>query len=126
MTLEAASIPVARIGLQATGDLERNLLAGPYHPALHQLIDSTIFLGMARHLLQVSLNGSQVLFYCHPREVSNLRGQRNDNILRLKEQFNLSEILIRERKELPRGCLVIQTQRREVSIHRKSFDLNLK
>jgi histone acetyltransferase (RNA polymerase elongator complex component) len=121
LRLEAASIPVARVGLQPTQDLERNLLAGPYHPALHQLVDSAIFFDMAKHLLQISPNGSQALFYCHPKEVSNLRGQRNENILRFKKQFKLNKILIEEKKELPRGYLGIQTQEGEVSIDRKSL-----
>jgi flagellar biosynthesis/type III secretory pathway protein FliH len=119
--LELASIPVARVGLQPTSDLEKNLLAGPYHPALHQLIDSAIFFDMAQHLLQTSPNGSQAFFHCHPKEVSNLRGQRNENILRLKEHFKLNKILIEERKELPRSCLVIQTQTGEVSMQRNSL-----
>jgi histone acetyltransferase (RNA polymerase elongator complex component) len=121
LKLEVASIPVARVGLQPTEDLERDLLAGPYHPALHQLIDSAIFFDMALHLLQTSPNGSQAIFVCSPREVSNLRGQGNKNILKLKEQFKLSEILIHESEKLPRGCLAIQTQSGEVLIHRKSF-----
>ncbi len=126
LKMEAASIPVVRVGLQPTKDLERNLLEGPYHPALHQLVDSEIFFNMAKHLLQISSNGSHAFFLCNPKEISNLRGQRNENILKLKEHFKLGEILIHERKELPRGCLVIQTQAGEVSIHRKSFDSNLK
>lgn len=121
LKLELASIPVARVGLQPTSDLEKNLLAGPYHPALHQLIDSAIFFDMAQHLLQTSPNGSQAFFHCHPKEVSNLRGQRNENILRLKEHFKLNKILIEERKELPRSCLVIQTQTGEVSMQRNSL-----
>jgi histone acetyltransferase (RNA polymerase elongator complex component) len=121
LKLEAASIPVARVGLQATEDLERNIIAGPYHPALHQLVDSAIFLAMAHHLLQISPNGSQAIFLCHPKDGSNLRGQRNENISKLKEQFAFSEILIHEKEELPRGSLGIQTQTGEVSIQRKSF-----
>jgi histone acetyltransferase (RNA polymerase elongator complex component) len=126
LKLESSGIPVARVGLQPTEDLERNLLAGPYHPALRQLVDSAIFFDMARHLLQISPNGSQALFCCHPQEVSNLRGQRNGNILKLKEEFSLREILIHEKKELPRRCLVIQTRRGEVSIHRNPLDLTLR
>jgi histone acetyltransferase (RNA polymerase elongator complex component) len=121
LKLERASIPVARVGLQPTSDLEKNLLAGPYHPALHQLIDSAIFFDMAQHLLQTSPNGSQAFFHCHPKEVSNLRGQRNENILKLKEHFKLNKIFIEERQDLPRGYLGLQTQEGEVSIHRKSL-----
>jgi histone acetyltransferase (RNA polymerase elongator complex component) len=121
LKLEAASIPVARVGLQPTKELERDLLAGPYHPALHQLVDSDIFYDMAQHLLQVTQNGSQAIFVCSPREISNLRGQRNKNILKLKEQFQLKGILIHERMELPRGCLAVRTQSGEVVIQRKSL-----
>ncbi len=125
LKMESASVPVARIGLQPTCDLERHFLAGPYHPALHQLIDSAIFFDMAQYLLQTAPNGPQALFHCHPKEVSNLRGQRNENILKLKEKFRLSEILIHERKGLPRGCLVKEIQGKEVSIDRRSLNFNL-
>jgi histone acetyltransferase (RNA polymerase elongator complex component) len=121
LKLEQSSIPVARIGLQPTQELERDYLAGPYHPALHQLIDSAIFFDMATSLLQVSQKNGRALFLCHPKEVSNLRGQRNENILELKKHFKLGEILIEERQELPRGFLGLQTQGGEISIHRNSL-----
>jgi len=115
------SIPVARIGLQPTQELERNLLAGPYHPALRQLIDAAIFFDMAASLLQNSKNDGQALFLCHPKEISNLRGQKNENILRLKNHFKLSEIFIDGRQELPKGYLGLQTQGGGVSVLRTSL-----
>ena len=121
LKLEAASIPVARVGLQPTSDLEKNFLAGPYHPALHQLVDSALFFEMAKHLLQTSTNGPQALFLCHPKEVSNLRGQRNENILRLKDQFQLGEIIIQPSEVVPRGSLVLQTSRGYISIDRRDL-----
>lgn len=121
LKLEKASIPVARIGLQPTQELERDFLAGPYHPALHQLVDSSIFFDMAISLLRTSQKNGRALFLCHPKEVSNLRGQRNENILKLRTHFKLNEILIEERGELPRGYLGLHTQEGELSIHRKSL-----
>jgi len=121
LKLENSSIPVARIGLQPTQELERDFLAGPYHPSFRQLVDSSIFFDMAVSLLRVSQKNGQALFQCHPKEISNLRGQKNENIMRLKEYFKLSEILIDGKQELPRGTLVLQTQGEEVSIHRKSL-----
>jgi histone acetyltransferase (RNA polymerase elongator complex component) len=117
--LENSSISVARMGLQPTDELERNFLAGPYHPALRQLVDGAIFFDMAASLLQTSQKSGQALFFCHPKEISNLRGQKNENILRLKKHFNLSDIFIQGRQELPRGTLGLQTQGEEVSTHRK-------
>jgi histone acetyltransferase (RNA polymerase elongator complex component) len=121
LKLENSSIRVARIGLQPTQELERDYLAGPYHPALHQLIDSAIFFDMATSLLQTSQKNGQALFLCHPKEVSNLRGQRNENILKLKKHFNLSEIFIEGREELSRGFLGLQIQGGMVSIDRTSL-----
>jgi radical SAM superfamily enzyme len=121
LKLERSFIPIARIGLQPTKELERDYLAGPYHPALHQLIDSAIFHDMALSLLKSSQKNGRVLFLCHPKEVSNLRGQKNENILRLKNHFKLGEVLIDEREGLPRGFLRLQTQGGETSIDRKSL-----
>jgi histone acetyltransferase (RNA polymerase elongator complex component) len=117
--LENSSISVARMGLQPTEELQGDYLAGPYHPAFRQLVDSAIFFDMATSLLQTSQKNGRALFFCHPKEISNLRGQKNENILRLKKHFKLGDILINGRQELPRGYLGLQTQGEEVSIHRK-------
>ena len=118
--LENSSIPVARIGLQPTDQLERDFLAGPYHPALHQLVDGAIFFDMAASLLQTSKKKDEALFFCHPKDVSNLRGQKNENLLKLKKLFNLTDIFVNGREDLPRGYLALQTQGEEVSILRKN------
>jgi histone acetyltransferase (RNA polymerase elongator complex component) len=117
--LEKANIHVARIGLQPTRELERYLLAGPYHPALHQLIDSEIAFDLAWHLLQFFPDEPEPLFVCNPKDLSNLKGQRNGNILKLREQFQLKEILIEHREEIPKGTLLLRTRQGEVSIKRK-------
>jgi hypothetical protein len=119
LKLEHSFIPVARIGLQPTQELERDYLAGPYHPALHQHRFSH-FYDMAS-LLQSSQKNGQALFFCHPKEISNLRGQKNENILRLKKNFKLTEILIDGRQDLPRGFLELQIQVGVVSINRESL-----
>lgn len=121
LKLENSSIRVARIGLQPTRELERDYLSGPYHPALHQLVNSAIFFDMAEYLLQKHPNGPQPIFVCHPKDISNLKGQRNENILKLKKDFKISEILIEGRQEWPIGSLGLQAQGEEVSIYRKSF-----
>lgn len=121
LKLEKASLSVARIGLQPTKELEEHLIVGPYHPALHQLIDSAIFYDMAKYLLQNFPDGSQAIFICHPKEVSNLRGQKNENILKLEESFGLREIFVYSRKDVPRALLLMQTQDGYVSMHRSSL-----
>lgn len=120
---EKASIPIARIGLQPSRDLEEHLLAGPYHPALHQLIDSAIFYEMAQKLLKDFPDETRVTFFCHPKDLSNLIGHRNENIFKLKEQFHLREILWEGREEFLRGSLLLRTPKGEKTINRISLDL---
>lgn len=121
LTLEKSGIRVARIGLQPTQGLEKHFLAGPYHPALHQLVDSEIAFEMAEHLLQNNSGGVRALFLCNPKEVSNLRGQRNGNILKLRDQFQLEEVLIQELEEIPRGSLFFNTPNGYASVKRKDL-----
>jgi histone acetyltransferase (RNA polymerase elongator complex component) len=121
LTLERSRIRVARIGLQPTQGLEKHFLAGPYHPALHQLVDSEIVFDMAKHLLQNNSVGSHALFLCHPKDVSNLRGHRNGNILKLREQFQLKEVFIQGLEEIPRGSLFLHTPSGYASIKRKDL-----
>ena len=119
LELEKASIPVARLGLQPTKELEASFLAGPYHPALHQLVRSEIFFDRAVDLFKTHRTGLEPVFFCHPGEVSNVRGQRNANIRRLKGMFGFKSIVIQERKDIPRGALVLQAPLGEVSAQRK-------
>ncbi len=118
LKLERSSIPVARIGLQPTEELEMDILAGPYHPSLHQLIDSAISFEMAEYLLNNHPEEIQPLFLCPSKEISNLRGQRNENLFRLKTQFKLKEIFIDKREDLPRGYLGLQTKWGKTFIHK--------
>ncbi len=85
------NIPVARIGLQANEGLDtgRDLVAGPYHPALGQMVVSGVLFDKAAE--QIASLGDEfsggVEIRVHPRMISTLRGQKNGNIRRLKERF---------------------------------------
>ena len=118
LRLEKASIPVVRVGLQPTGDLEASYLSGPYHPALHQRVVSEIYFDMAARVLEPQQAQPEIIFLCHPGEVSNVRGQKNENIRRLKEVFALKSIMVQGKRDIHRGRLVIKTAAGEFSIER--------
>jgi len=121
LALEKASVPVARIGLQPTRELEDHTVAGPYHPSLNQLVRSAIAFDMASHLLHLSGKQPHTRFVCHPKETSIVRGQRNGNILKLRDQFGLKEIFLETREDVPRETLVLQTSTGERSMHRREL-----
>ncbi len=118
LKLERAAIPLVRVGLQITRELGACYLAGPLHPSLHQLVDSEIYFDMAVGLLKTHLDNPEPVFFCHPGEVSNVRGQKNGNIQRLKEHFGVKRISVLERENISNGSLVLQTARKEALISR--------
>lgn len=78
-------IPVVRIGLQATDSLEceGTVVAGPYHPAFRQLVESRLCYTMLSRLVAGLERGSAVRVRCAPSRVSDVTGQRRSNLLNL-------------------------------------------
>ncbi len=105
LKLENESIPIVRIGLQPTKEMEDHLIAGPYHPAIHQMVRSAIYLDRVESLLERYQDLSSVILLCNPREVSNLRGQKNQNLLKLKEKYGIKEILIEVSEAIESGSI---------------------
>ncbi len=122
LKLERASLAIARIGLHPTEELETHLLAGPFHPALHQLVNSALFYDMAEHLLQRYQNGFPPTLICHPRDLSDLKGQRQENFLKLKAKFKFDHISTFCRENIGRGRLGLRTPKGEVFVDRSSLD----
>jgi hypothetical protein len=85
------------MGLQATDDLEKGstILAGPYHPSFGHLVYSEIFLDKAMSAIKSAHpKGDRVSLHVHPRSVSKMRGLKNENIKKLREEFHLQSIEI--------------------------------
>jgi histone acetyltransferase (RNA polymerase elongator complex component) len=91
------NIPVIRMGLQASDDLENGstILAGPYHPSFGHLVYSEIFLDMAMSAIKSApLKGDRIGLHVHSRSVSKMRGLKNGNIKKLREKFQLQSLKI--------------------------------
>lgn len=80
-------IPVIRLGLNPTVELARSILAGPYHPALGQIVQSRLARRQAVALLQTCPPGAHVRLLCPKGQLSTLRGQKNANMAWFRENF---------------------------------------
>jgi hypothetical protein len=122
--LTAAGIPVIRLGLQTTRELEEPgaVIAGPFHPAFRSLVETALFLEMAAALLSCAGRGSGALalppadtsaggltlhFTLSPADVSNFYGAKRENIKALQERFGLSGIRVSPDPALPRRTLIL-------------------
>lgn len=83
-----AGVPVIRIGLQPTEELERpgTVLAGPWHPAFRQLVEGELWHGLLDRLTVGLPSGAEVSVACAPARVSDVVGQRRRNLERLRER----------------------------------------
>lgn len=92
---EQAEIPVLRLGLNPTEELSGGAaVGGAYHPALGELVKSRILYEKASGLLTEVPAGSRVTLAVHPKQVSQMIGQRQENIRRLCADFSLKELKI--------------------------------
>ncbi len=120
---EEADIPVIRLGLQTTREMEEDgsIAAGPFHPAFRSLVEGSIFLDMASSLLErTQIRDKEITFILSPGDVSNFRGLRNQNISALKGRFKLMEITVKTDPVQERGMLVL-TNGSEFKVQRSKF-----
>ena len=108
---EEAGIPILRLGLNPTGELSGGAaVGGAYHPALGELVRSRILRTRAEELLCGIEPGTSVTLGVNARELSQMIGQKRENIAYLKERFMLKELTVRP----------IDTQAGEIHILKKA------
>jgi histone acetyltransferase (RNA polymerase elongator complex component) len=94
---ELAGIDVIRIGLQPTEELEKNgtIIAGPYHPAFRQLVESSILLDKMRCAMRNCAGGTgRVTFQVNSKDLSAAIGQKRSNIKKLEKEFGGKKIRV--------------------------------
>ena len=103
---EAAGIQVIRVGLQPSEELERpgTIVAGPYHPALRQLAESSRFLERVRSVLaQAPARSTGIRISVNPRDLSSAIGQNRRNVLLLQREFGLASLNFGTDGSIPKG-----------------------
>jgi histone acetyltransferase (RNA polymerase elongator complex component) len=89
-------IPVIRVGLQSTDTLEfaGSVIAGPYHSAFRQLVESALFLEAMQQTLNRTARRNTAAFRVNPADLSTALGQKRCNIKTLKEQYGIETIQV--------------------------------
>ena len=102
-----AGIEVIRMGLQPTEELGRpgTVVAGPYHPAFRDLVESTVFL---RHMRLLAASGNSA-FLVNPSDLSRAIGQHRGNVLALQEELGM-EVRVQGDPSVPRGEVLMRTE----------------
>jgi len=103
---EAAGIEVIRVGLQPTAELERpgTIIAGPWHPAFRQLVESSRFLEKLCALLHPGEEARRVTIFANPADLSTVIGQKRRNIAAIRDRYGL-DVKVLADSRVPKGSL---------------------
>ncbi len=103
---EKNGITVIRIGLQPSDNITEggDVVAGPFHPAFRQLVESEMYYDAADRILdemgKENIENSYIIFEIEDRFISYLSGQKKKNSKKLKEKYGLKNIKIRGNSSL--------------------------
>lgn len=120
--LSAAGIRIIRMGLHLTPEMikDGSVLAGPIHPALGNLVLSSVFYNNTIKLLEkVAPDTEKLSFAVSNRDVSNFRGLNNANISAIKTLYPHTNLIVKSLTGQPRGKISLTTN------SGKSFNLNI-
>lgn len=105
-----ASVPVIRLGLQPTAELESpgTILAGPFHPAFGQLVESELCFDLMAALAAEVPRGSEVAFFAPSGRISDVVGQKRRNVVRLQSGSKVKVVAVREDPTLGRAQIAME------------------
>ena len=91
-----SNIEVIRIGLQNTDEISdpenegSQVVAGPYHPAFRQLVESSVWYDIILDKIKkLNVKVKEVEVTVNPTEVNNVVGHKRENILKLKDTYDV-------------------------------------
>ena len=98
-------IDVIRIGLQTTDEISepgsRNseVLAGPFHPALRQLVESAMWYdAIVGKIKKLNVKVKEVEVTVNPIDANNVIGHKKENVLKLKDTYDVDLVLKQDKK----------------------------
>lgn len=101
-------INVIRIGLQNTEEISEpgtdksSVLAGPYHPAFRQLVESSMWYdSIVNKIKKVNAKVKKVKIIANDVSINNIIGHKRENIEKLKDVYDVEVVIERDDKIKP-------------------------
>ena len=108
------NIEVIRIGLQPSGEIMEpgkngsSVLAGPFHPAFRQLVESYMWYeSIEERIKEINNKTKKIEIRVNPEDVNNVIGNKKENILKLKKNYEIDTI-IKADEEIEQGDFEIE------------------
>ncbi len=98
------NIETIRIGFQDTKlSEEKGVVAGPFHPAFRQLVEIAMWYdAIVEKIKKLNVKVKEVEVTVNPIDVENVIGIKNENILKLKEVYDV-DLIVKPNEEIKQG-----------------------
>ena len=102
-------INVIRVGLQNTeeisepGNNESEVVAGPFHPAFRQLVESEMWYdAIVEKIKKLNVKVKEVKITVNPVDINNVVGHKRENIKKLKELYEV-DLIVKQDQKIKKG-----------------------
>ena len=107
-------IDIIRVGLQNTEEIsdpknkQSEVVAGPYHPAFRQLVESAMWYdAIVGKIKKLNVKVKEVEVTVNPIDVNNVIGHKKENVLKLKDTYDV-DLILKQDKKVKQGKSKIQ------------------
>ena len=98
-------IDIIRVGLQTTDEISEpgsknsEVVAGPFHPALRQLVESAMWYdAIVEKIKKLNVKVKEVAVTVNPADSNNVIGHKKENVIKLKETYDVDLVLKQDEK----------------------------
>lgn len=102
------NIGVIRVSLHPAEFLEKNIVAGPWHPAFRELVEGRYIMNMAKSKLSKYRN-QKVQLSIDPKDETYIRGKDNSNLNSMINEFELEDVVIVKDPKINRGTIAVSS-----------------
>lgn len=110
-------IDTIRIGYQNTEEIvtkmqdKSKIIAGPYHPAFRQVVENKLWYdSIVEKIKKVNAKVRQIKIIANPENINSIMGEKNENIIKLKEVYEL-DTTIESNEEIRPGEFKIEIEK---------------
>lgn len=123
-------IEVIRLGLQNTEEIsdpaqkESKVVAGPYHPAFRQLVESSMWYdAIVAKIKECNVKVMQVAITANPENMNNIIGHKKENVLKLKEIYDV-DIIVKADENIKKGKFKLDIEKTYDDILEENMNKN--
>ena len=103
------NIDIIRIGFQNTDEItdpnndKSEVVAGPYHPAFRQLVESAMWYdAIVGKIKKLNVKVKEVEVTVNPIDANNVIGHKKENILKLKDTYDV-DLILKQDEDIKQG-----------------------